>query len=131
VDQEQEARGRLVRTAWISGAKRYFPGEPKPGYVAPWEEMPDWERAIVVAIYEQVSAIALAGAKDGQRVRLAPEQGGRLVRIVWVQQVNKHFPVPKETYVQPWEQMPEWERRTDTDMFAAIEAAALREVVPA
>jgi hypothetical protein len=131
VEQEQETRGRLVRTAWISGVKRHFPGEPKPGYVAPWEEMPDWERAIVVAIYEQVSAIVLAGAKDGQRTRLAPEQGGRLVRIVWVQQVYKHFPDPKEAYVQPWEQMPEWERRTDTDMFAAIEAAALREVVPA
>ena len=130
MDREQETRGRLVRAAWIAGVKSYFPGEPKAGYIAPWEEMPDWERAIVVALYDQARGVILAGGNDGQRVRLTPEQGGRLVRIIWVQQVYRHFPEPKESYVQAWEQMPEWERQTDTDMFAAIEAAVLREVVP-
>jgi hypothetical protein len=36
--------GRIFRGAWIAGVDKYYPGEPKPGYVAPWEEMPDWER---------------------------------------------------------------------------------------
>jgi hypothetical protein len=131
VDPQQEARGRLVRAAWIAGVKRHFPGEPKASYVAPWEEMPDWERTIVVALYEQVGGVVAAGARNGQPVRLTPEQGGRLVRLVWVQQVYKHFSDPKDTYVQAWEHMPEWERQTDTEMFAAIEAHVLRESVPA
>jgi hypothetical protein len=130
VEPQQEARGRLVREAWIAGVKSHFPGEPKASYITSWEEMPDWERAIVVALYDQVRGVVLAGVQPGQQVRLTPEQGGRLVRVVWVQQVYKHFPDPKETYVQAWEQMPEWERQTDTDMFAAIEGAVLREVVP-
>jgi len=124
---EQEAQGRLVREAWIAGVKRYFPGTPKPSYVAPWEEMPDWERSIVVELYRQVREVVLAGIQGGQVTRLTPEQGGRLVRIIWVQQVYKHFPDPKETYVQPWEAMPEWERQTDVEMFAAIEQAVLQE----
>jgi hypothetical protein len=45
--------------------------------------------------------------------------------------VYKHFPEPKESYVQAWERMPEWGRRTDTDMYAAIEQAVLREAVAA
>ena len=130
MEPQQEARGRLVREAWIAGVKRYFPGEPKASYISPWEEMPDWERAIVVALYDQVRGVVLAGVQNGQTVRLTPEQGGRLVRVVWVQQVYKHFPDPKETYVQSWELMPEWERLTDTDMFTAIEGAVLREAAP-
>jgi L-lactate dehydrogenase complex protein LldF len=39
----QEADGRIFREAWISGVQAHFPGTPKPGYVASWEEMPDWE----------------------------------------------------------------------------------------
>ena len=116
-----------MREAWIAGVKRYFPGTPKPSYIAPWEEMPDWERAIVVEIYRQVSGVVLAGVQDGEPVRLTREQGGRLVRIVWVQQVYKHFPDPKDTYVQPWEATPDWERQTDADMFTAIERAVLDE----
>jgi hypothetical protein len=85
MDGEQKARGRRVREAWIAGVKRYYPGEPKAGYIAPWEEMTDWERAIVVALYDQARGIVLAGGEDGQRVRLTPEQGGRVVRAIWVQ----------------------------------------------
>jgi hypothetical protein len=124
---DQEAHGRLVREAWIAGVKQYFPGTPKPGYIAPWEEMPDWERAIVVEVYSQVSGLVRAGLQGDAAIRLTREQGGRLVRIVWVQQVYKHFQDPKDTYVQPWEAMPEWERQTDMDMFTSIEQAVLEE----
>ncbi len=35
---------RLFREAWIAGVRRYFPGEPKAGYVMPWEDTAQWER---------------------------------------------------------------------------------------
>jgi mono/diheme cytochrome c family protein len=54
------------------------------------------------------------------------EQGGRLVRQVWIEQVHKHIPNPKHSYVCPWEEMPEWERETDRAIFDAI-ATALRQ----
>ncbi len=33
--------GRVFREAWIEGVRKHYPGEPKAGYVAPWEETPD------------------------------------------------------------------------------------------
>lgn len=50
----QTEGARLFREAWIAGVRRHFPGEPKPGYVAPWEETPRWEREAAGAVYEQV-----------------------------------------------------------------------------
>jgi hypothetical protein len=35
-------QGRVFREAWIAGVTKYFPGEPKPGYVTPWEDTPEW-----------------------------------------------------------------------------------------
>ncbi|CAG6396533.1 hypothetical protein NMG29_25195 [Streptomyces cocklensis] len=35
--------GRVFREAWITGVQKHFPGEPKAGYVAPWEETPQRE----------------------------------------------------------------------------------------
>jgi hypothetical protein len=50
----QREGARLFREAWISGVREHFPGEPKPGYVTPWAETPDWERQAAGAVYEQV-----------------------------------------------------------------------------
>ena len=30
--------GRVFREAWITGVRKHFPGEPKPGYVTPWDD---------------------------------------------------------------------------------------------
>jgi hypothetical protein len=50
----QTEGGRVFREAWIAGVKKHFPGEPKPGYIAPWEETPDRERESATAVYDQV-----------------------------------------------------------------------------
>jgi len=46
--------GRVFREAWIAGVRKNFPGEPKPGYVTPWDNTPDWERqaAAVKLVFE-------------------------------------------------------------------------------
>jgi hypothetical protein len=127
VDREQG--GRLVRNAWIEGVKQYFPDTVKESYIAPWEQMRDWEKEIVSVIYQQVRAFILAGVENRQPVgHLTREQGGRLVREIWVGQVYRLIPDPKETYVAPWEKMPSWEQEVDMDMFRAIEQSVLEEV---
>ena len=51
------------------------------------------------------------------------EEGGKLVRKIWIEQVYKHIPNPKHSYVAPWEEMAEWEKETDRAIFEAIAAA--------
>ncbi|GAB2880189.1 hypothetical protein [Streptomyces mayteni] len=46
--------GRLFREAWISGVRRHCPGEPKPGYVADWAELPAWRRETDADVFEAV-----------------------------------------------------------------------------
>jgi hypothetical protein len=42
---------------------------------------------------------------------LDTEAAGRLFRSAWVDGVRQHYPgTPKDGYVVPWEDMPEWER---------------------
>ncbi|MBT2878558.1 hypothetical protein HET66_11760, partial [Streptomyces sp. McG6] len=45
---------RLFREGWIAGVRRHFPGEPKAGYVTPWEGTPEWEREAAGAVCAQV-----------------------------------------------------------------------------
>lgn len=80
---------RVFREAWIAGAKKHFPGEPKASYVTPWEETPDWERAAAGAVHEQVAHfLATSG---GHASRLSREQKGRFVATCWTAQTFKHF----------------------------------------
>lgn len=46
--------GRTFREAWIAGGRRHFPGEPEAGYVAPWEQTPQWQRETDADIFEAV-----------------------------------------------------------------------------
>ncbi|MEU6246078.1 hypothetical protein [Glycomyces sp. NPDC047010] len=111
--------GQRFRTAWIMGVKRHFPGEPKAGYIVPWEEMPAWEQAAATAVYEQVRQfIAIS---DGTTARLSADQRGQFVAACWNAQVHKHLESPKPSYVAPWEALPAWQREVDADIFAAIE----------
>lgn len=119
---DQESAGRLVRQAWIDGVKQFYPETPKSSYIAPWEEISEWERSIVIEIYQQVRAILLAGEPS---TRLTPEQGGRLVRLIWIGQVYKHIRDPKPAYVCNWEELAEWEQSTDIGMFKAISQTVL------
>jgi hypothetical protein len=121
----REEGGRFFREAWIAGVNKHFSGTPKPGYVAPWESMPDWEKEIVTEIYAQMQALVQAGAQDGQATRLNREQGGQVIRIAWIGQVYKHIPDPKLSYVCSWEAMPSWEQEVDMDIFEMIQAQVM------
>ena len=71
----QDDRGRVFREAWIEGVKSHYPGEPKPGYITPWDDTPDWERAAATAVYDQVLAFAQTSA--GATAKLSRTQKGR------------------------------------------------------
>ncbi|HUR74487.1 MAG TPA: hypothetical protein VMZ00_09425 [Sporichthya sp.] len=111
--------GRIFREAWIDSVKKHFPGEPKPGYITPWEETPDWERACAAAVEEQVRTFVVAAA--GQTAKLTREQRGQFIAICWIGQIFKHIPEPKPSYVADWGDLPEWQRETDADIFDRIE----------
>ena len=115
-------QGRVFREAWIAGVRKHYPGEPKAGYIAPWDETPDWERASAAAVYDQVRAFV--ETSGGAASKLTREQKGRFVALCWVGQIFKHFPDPKPSYVADWDDMPGWQRETDADIFERIEQDA-------
>ena len=41
--------------------------------------------------------------------------------LCWIGQIYKHFPDPKPSYVADWEDLPEWQRDTDADIFERVE----------
>ncbi|MFI6214560.1 hypothetical protein ACIBCD_21435 [Nocardia brasiliensis] len=113
--------GRIFRSAWIAGVTKHYPGEPKPGYIAPWEQMPEWEQASATAVYNQVAAFI--EATDGSTSKLTREQRGRFVALCWIGQIYKHFPDPKPSYVADWNQLPDWQQQVDADIFDAVETS--------
>ncbi|MFF5784591.1 hypothetical protein ACFY8P_06455 [Streptomyces sp. NPDC012693] len=111
--------GRIFREAWIDGVNQHYPGEPKPGYVTPWDETPAWERDAAATVYGQVrDFIKVSG---GHAARLTREQKGRFVAICWTAQMFRHFEDPKPGYVADWSDLPAWQRETDADIFERIE----------
>ncbi|MER6443996.1 hypothetical protein [Streptomyces venezuelae] len=111
--------GRIFREAWIAGVKKHFPGDPKPGYIAPWDETPEWERDSAAAVFGQVRDFVQVSG--GQTAKLSREQKGRFVAICWIAQIHKHIPDPKPGYVADWDKLPEWQQQTDADIFEHIE----------
>jgi hypothetical protein len=115
-------QGRLFSDAWIADVTKHYPGEPKPGYVAPWESTPDWERESAAAVYEQVRAFVQVS--EGNMSKLSREQKGRFVALCWIAQIYRHIPELKPSYVADWEDLPPWQRETDADIFGRIEGAS-------
>lgn len=111
--------GRLFRQAWIDGVTKHYPGEPRPGYVAPWAEMAEWEQAAATAVYDQVAAFVKA--TGGATSKLTREQRGRFVALCWIGQIHRHFPDPRPSYVADWDTLPDWQREVDADIFEEIE----------
>jgi hypothetical protein len=93
----QDEGGRAFREAWVSGVKKYYPGEPKAGYITPWDDIQEWERDSAAVVYSQVHDFITA--TDGSAARLTRAQKGRFVALCWIGQVYKHFPDPKPSYV--------------------------------
>ena len=116
----QDERGRVFRAAWIAGVKKHYPVEPKAGYITPWEETPEWERASATAVYDQVRAFI--DATEGKTAKLTRPQKGRFVALCWIGQIHKHITDPKPAYVADWDHLPEWQQETDADIFERIEA---------
>lgn len=112
---------RLFREAWITGVRKNFPGEPKPGYVTPWEETPEWEREAAGDVCGQVARFY--ALSNGSTEKLSREQKSRFVAICWTAQMYKHFNDPKPGYVADWADLPEWQQETDADIFEKIEEA--------
>ncbi|GIJ48712.1 hypothetical protein Val02_55980 [Virgisporangium aliadipatigenens] len=47
--------------------------------------------------------------------------GGRIFRAAWIAGVRRHFPgEPKASYVTPWEDTPEWERRAAAAVYEQV-----------
>jgi hypothetical protein len=112
-------RGRIFREAWIAGVRAHYPGEPKPGYVAPWDDTPGWERASATAVYDQV--MAFLEATDRAAAKLRRTQKGRFVALCWIGQILKHFPDPKPSYIADWDDLPPWQQETNADIFERVE----------
>ena len=111
--------GQTFREAWIAGVKKHYPGTPKPSYISPWADMPNWEQQSATAVYDQVRHfIATSG---GAASRLTRTQKGRFVALCWIAQIFKHIPDPKPSYVADWDDLPDWQRETDADIFQRIE----------
>ncbi|MFJ1455722.1 hypothetical protein [Nocardia sp. N2S4-5] len=50
------------------------------------------------------------------------EQGGKVFREAWIEGVTTHYAgTPKDSFITPWEQLPEWQQRTDIGIFEAVE----------
>ena len=114
MDQD-ERFGRSFREAWTEGVRKYFPGEPKQSYVVRWDEMPEWERNAAIAVHKRAAAFILAGGGE-----ISPEQGGRYISEAWNVEVFRNIENPKPNYVTDWDNLPEWQRLTDIDIFLAI-----------
>ena len=111
--------GRAFREAWIDGVRKHYPGDPKPGYVTPWEDTPDWERDSAGIVGGQVRDFVRAA--DGATAKLSRTQKGRFVALCWIGQIYRNFPDPKPSYVADWDDLPQWQRETDADIFERIE----------
>lgn len=114
-----EDPGRLFRHAWIDGVSRHYPGTPKPGYITPWDDTPQWERDAAAAVCRQVKDFI--DASDGATAKLSREQRGRFIATCWTAQIHKHIPDPKPAYTADWDNLPDWQKETDADIFDAVE----------
>jgi hypothetical protein len=122
---DEDGQGRIFREAWIAGVRKHYPGEPKPGYVAPWDEMPAWERRAAAAVSSQVHGfVTISG---GNTLLLTRAQKGRFVALCWIAQIHQYLDNPKPAYVADWEELPAWQQETDADIFERIELEMMRE----
>ncbi|MFI6761144.1 hypothetical protein ACIBF5_18600 [Micromonospora sp. NPDC050417] len=115
--------GQVFREAWIAGVRKHYPGEPKPGYVIPWDETPDWEQRSAATVYDLIAAF-IHGSGGATR-QLTRTQKGQFVAVCWAAQIHRHIPNPKPSYVAAWNDLPSWQQETDADIFEHIEITSV------
>ncbi|MEO7020773.1 MAG: hypothetical protein ABI234_11535 [Ktedonobacteraceae bacterium] len=116
---------RSTRQAWIDGVNEFHPA-PKGSYTLPWESMSSWEQEAVKSLYHEVRTLILPGLQQG--IRLPLEHGGYLVSALWNVFMFRLLHDPKPSYVKHFNELDEWQQKTDVKMFEAIETAALQEI---
>lgn len=116
---------RLTRQAWIDGVKAFHP-TPKESYTLPWEQMAPWEQEAVRLLYQQVRDLLLPLLRDG--ISIPREHGGYLVCSLWNVLMFQLLRNPKASYVKHFNELDEWQQKTDVKMFEAIEASVLQEI---
>lgn len=52
----REQRGRFVATCWIGQIYKHIP-DPKPGYVADWSDLPDWQQNTDADIFDHIEKL--------------------------------------------------------------------------
>src|SRR5215469_16224442 len=119
-----ETGARETRQAWIDGVNEYHPS-PKASYTLSWGEMAEWERKAVITLYKQVRATILPSLQSG--VHLPAEHGGYLVCSIWNALMFQLLHDPNPSYVKHFDQLDEWQRKTDIKMFEAIERSISQE----
>lgn len=122
-----EQGSRSTRQAWIDGVTAFYPGTPKPSYITSWDEMAEWEKTAVQKLFTHVRAILLPGLQSG--IALSREHGGYLVCSIWNTLMFELLHDPKPSYVKHFDQLDEWQQKTDIKMFEAIELAVQQEFV--
>lgn len=118
-EMQAASNGQFFREAWIAGVTKHYPGRPKPSYINGWDDTPEWERRSAAAVYDQVRGFVLAA--DGATAKLNRSQKSRFVSLCWIGQIYRHIPDPKPGYVADWDDLPQWQRETDADIFERIE----------
>ncbi|EWC59284.1 hypothetical protein UO65_5441 [Actinokineospora spheciospongiae] len=84
-----------------------------------WNDTPEWERTAAAAVYEQVRAFL--HATDGNAAKLTRTQKSQFVAACWTGQIHLRIPHPKPSYIAEWNDLPQWQRETDADIFERIE----------
>ena len=116
---------RLTRQAWIDGVNEFHP-TPKESYTLSWEKMATWEQQAVKSLFHEVRDILLPTLKQG--IRIPREHGGYLVSAIWNVLMFQLLHDPKPSYVKHFNELDEWQQKTDIKMFEAIETSVLREI---
>jgi hypothetical protein len=57
-------KGRFIALCWIGQIFKYFP-DPKPGYVADWDELPQWQQETDADIFERIEVETQQHGPDG------------------------------------------------------------------
>ena len=66
------------------------------------------------------SCVPLIATSQGAADKLSRTQKGQYVVLCWLTHIYKHFPDPKPSYVADWEQLPDWQKEADADIFEHI-----------
>ncbi len=59
----REQKGRFVCLCWIVQVFKHIPN-PKPSYVADWDQLPAWQQATDADIFESIEASVLQGVAE-------------------------------------------------------------------